>query len=279
MIIEHVINNNIISTFDGATEIVVSGKGIGFGKHKGDSVDDWRVEKIYRMENKEKLGAFKDLLVKVPLEYLKITDEIINMANQKLNCELNENIYITLTDHINFALERYKKGMQFENALTAEVKVYYPVEFHIGQQAVKMIRERTGNDLKVDEAASIALHLVSAEYSTKMSVAYEMTQTVNQIFVIIHESLDPYNPFIQEKMEELIPSIKHFAFRVLMDKQYQDNDLELFEFIKQHYKTEYECCNAIAGYTEKRFDKQIAIEEKSHLILTLKMVKRDTFTE
>lgn len=279
MIIEHVINNNIISTFDGATEIVVSGKGIGFGKRKGDSVDDWRVEKIYRMENKEKLGAFKDLLVKVPLEYLKITDEIINMANQKLNCELNENIYITLTDHINFALERYKKGMQFENALTAEVKVYYPVEFHIGQQAVKMIRERTGNDLRVDEAASIALHLVSAEYSTKMSVAYEMTQTVNQIFVIIHESLDPYNPFIQEKMEELIPSIKHFAFRVLMDKQYQDNDLELFEFIKQHYKTEYECCNAIAGYIEKRFDKQIAIEEKSHLILTLKMVKRDSFTE
>ncbi len=56
--------------------------------------------------------------------------KIIQYAKQSLNKELNENIYLTLTDHINFAVARYKQGMNFNNALLSET---------IGENLIKII--------------------------------------------------------------------------------------------------------------------------------------------
>lgn len=273
MIIERVINNNIISTFDGDTEIVISGKGIGFGRHHGDTVDLDRVEKIFRIDNKEQLGRFKDLLTNMPLDYLKIADEIITLAKQRLNVELNQNIYVTLTDHINFALERYDKGMNFENVLTQEVNDFYPNEFQIGLEAVKMIRERTGKDLKKDEAASIAMHIVSAELNTRTSVAYSLTQMVRQILSIVEQHVDPQDETTAARLEEMVPHFKHFAFRVITDQQYTDEDYELYDFIQLHYPSVFKCCQQIERYVKEKLNKSLKIEEKNHLVLMLKRLK------
>lgn len=273
MIIERVINNNIISTFDGDTEIVVSGKGIGFGRHHGDTVDVNRIEKIFRIDNKEQLGRFKEMLAGIPLDNLKISDEIITLAMQKLNVELNQNIYITLTDHINFALERYDKGMDFENALTQEVNDYYPNEFQIGLEAVKLIRERTGKDLKKDEAASVAMHIVSAELNTRTSVAYELTQLVKRMVLIVQQNTDQRDEATAQRLEEMVSHFKHFAFRVITDQQYTDEDYELYEFIQSHYPKVYKCCIQVELYVKEKLGKSLKIEEKNHLVLMLKRLK------
>ena len=270
MIIERVMNNNVISTFDQDSEIVICGSGIGFGKHAGDPVDESKIEKIYRIENKERLGKFKDLLVKVPMECLRISDEIITLAKKEMDIELNENIYITLTDHITFALERYKQGMDFENALTQEVHSFYPKEFHIGLEAVSIIEDITGIALKEDEAASIALHIVSAELSAKTSVAYEITQTVKQILSIVEKKLGGVTAEKKELIEDMIPTFKHFVFRVISRHQYQDNDRELFSFVQGRYRKEFECCEAITDYVSMRFQQNITIDEKSYIIIMLR---------
>ncbi len=273
MVIEHIINNNIISAIDGKNEIVVSGRGIGFGRHKGDTVDDAKIEKVYRMDNEEQMGRFKDLLTNIPLEYLKISDEIITEAGKKLNVELNQNIYVTLTDHINFALERYDKGMDFENILTQEVSDYYPNEFRIGLNAVELIRRETGKDLKRDEAASIALHIVSAELNTRMSVAFGLTQMVKQMLAILQEDLDAEDPGNKDKTEEIIPHFKHFAYRVIADQQYEDDDTALYGFVREHYPSQFKCGEQIAEYVREKFGKEVTKEEMNHMVMTLKHLK------
>ena len=46
MIIEKIINNNIVLTHDHKNrEIIAMGKGIGFGRRKGDSVSQSEIEK------------------------------------------------------------------------------------------------------------------------------------------------------------------------------------------------------------------------------------------
>ena len=47
MIIEKIINNNIISAYDEAgAELVVMGRGIGFGTKPGKKVPEARIEKV-----------------------------------------------------------------------------------------------------------------------------------------------------------------------------------------------------------------------------------------
>ena len=54
MIIEGIINNNVVSSKDDdGKEVVVMGKGIGFGKKKGDILKEADADKICKIEDEE----------------------------------------------------------------------------------------------------------------------------------------------------------------------------------------------------------------------------------
>ena len=51
MEIKKIINNNIVSSIDkDGRELIVMGRGIGFGKKTGQMIDEDAVEKIFRMD-------------------------------------------------------------------------------------------------------------------------------------------------------------------------------------------------------------------------------------
>src|SRR5699024_3117402 len=97
------------------------------------------------------------------LERAQISADIISFAKSNLNLKLNQSIYVTLTDHINFAIERFEQGINLQNALLWEIKRFYPHEFDLGRYALELVKERIGVELPEDEAGFIALHFVNAE--------------------------------------------------------------------------------------------------------------------
>ena len=132
MKIQKVINNNVISALDeGGQEIVAMGRGIGFQKKAGEELAESAVEKVFRLKSPDLLERFKQLLADMPLECIQVSDRIISYAKERLPMRLNQNVYLTLTDHIAFALKRYEEGMLFENALYGEIRRFYPEEFQI----------------------------------------------------------------------------------------------------------------------------------------------------
>ena len=103
MRVEKIINNNIISSRDTAgVELVVMGRGIGFGKRPGDEIDEKLIEKTFRLDQMDDKEQFKELLASLPLEYIRLANDIISFAKDNLSIKLNQNVYLTLTDHINF---------------------------------------------------------------------------------------------------------------------------------------------------------------------------------
>ena len=138
-----VINNNVVSALDkDAEEVVIMGKGIGFHAKPGQIVNEEQIEKTFRLEDKKSAGQFARLVERLPVEYLKLSDQIITYAKNNIGLKLHQSIYLTLTDHISFAIERYKKGMQFDNPLKVEVKTFYPIEFGVGKYAIRILNCR-----------------------------------------------------------------------------------------------------------------------------------------
>ena len=129
MKIIRILNNNVVSSLDEKdSEIVVMGKGIGFQKKPGDTIEESKVEKIFRMP-RASASQFEKLFEEIPYEQVKVADEIIAYAREVLNKKLNKNVYITLTDHLNFAVERQAQGIVFRNALLWEIEKFYDKEF------------------------------------------------------------------------------------------------------------------------------------------------------
>ena len=180
MKVEKVINNNLVrSSNERGQEVLVMGCGLGFKKKPGDAIDDALIEKVYVAGDRASTNRLTELLDKVPLEHIQLTNEIVRYANLSLNKPIGDQIYLSLTDHISFAIERAQKGIPVRNALLWEIRRFYNHEFLIGKEALEMIRRRTGVELPEDEAGFIALHLVNASMDAPdMGKTTEMTRVI-----------------------------------------------------------------------------------------------------
>ena len=145
MIIHKILNNNVVITLDDdKREQIVMGKGIAFKKRIGDWVPDESIDQVFYLANQETSLKFQELLGNIPLEMMKLSDDIIVYAKSTLKKSLNDTIYISLTDHLYTALERKKQGIAIKNLLLWDIKRFFPEEYEVGVNALKMVQKRVG---------------------------------------------------------------------------------------------------------------------------------------
>lgn len=273
MIIEKIINNNIVSASDeSGKELVVMGRGIGFGAKAGNEINEAKIEKIFRMESRTVAEQLKELLANMPLERVKISGDIISYAKKVLNLQLNQSIYVTLTDHINFAINRYKKGINLNNALLWEIKRFYSQEYELGRYAVNLIQERLGVGLPEDEAGFIALHFVNAEYGTEISNAANFPNQVKKMLEIVTEDLGLEMDENSLHYERFVTHLKFLLQRVYRKELLQDEDIEMAEMIRRKYPKEFSCSKKVADYIEKEIGCKLSEEEKMYLAIHIRRV-------
>lgn len=274
MEIVKVINNNVVSSVDeNQNEIVVMGRGIAFGKKAGQEIEEGKIEKIFRIEEPGYLEQFKRLLENLPLEYVRISNEIISYAKENLKTDLSQNVYLTLTDHISFAINRFQEGMMFSNAVLAEVKRFYPEEFGVGIWGLSLIQQKTGIRLPEDEAASIALHLVTAEFNIKVRDSFTITEAIRFIRQIIDEELElPAEDTLY--MDRLMSDLKFLAYRLLLIQEDEVCEDEIFcDFVKAHCRSEYSLAQKIRQHMEEQYHCHMTEEEVIYLSLNIKRIK------
>lgn len=276
MVIEKVINNNVATAMDdNQQEVVIMGKGIGFQMKTGQSVDENKIEKRFVLDSKSEMGRFGELVQSIPMEHLEVCMSIIEYASQVLQRRLSNSIYLSLTDHINFALERHKSGMVFENPLLQEVRSFYPSEYLIGEYAIALIERELNIKLPIDEAASIALHFVNAEYKTAMSDTMNITTLIQQIINIVEEELGTRLDELGLHYSRFITHLKFLAYRVFSGQMINRQEDEFVEMVIRLYEREYAISEKIAAYIKETYDHEISKEEKVYLTIHIRRIQPD----
>lgn len=261
MRIIQIYNNSVVSArrTDGS-EVVVMGKGIGFDKKVGDLLPPERIEKVFTLEA-EQQDLFKQLLQDVSFEHLHLSNEIIGLAKQRTGKRLNDNIYITLTDHISYAIERHKQNIHITNALLWEIKQFYQLEYLSGMDAVALIKQNLGIDLGEDEAGFIALHIVNAELDTSMENMKDLTALIKNIVQIVkfnfkqsydEDSLD-YNRFVTH--------LRYLGQRIFSKKKITYDDPMLSEMMASQFPKAYACAEKIALFVKKEYNYSLSNDE------------------
>ena len=60
MKIDKIINNNIVSALDAdGKEVIVMGRGLGFGMKAGREIPQAKIEKIFRLDSQNSMDRFK----------------------------------------------------------------------------------------------------------------------------------------------------------------------------------------------------------------------------
>ena len=273
IIIEKVINNNIISAYEkSGAEVIVMGRGIGFKKKQGEIVPADQISKIFRIKSRTLTEQFKELLANMPLERVRISDEIISHAKDHLKLKLNQSIYVTLTDHINFAIERVSQGIEPQNALLWEIKRFYPQEFQLGIYALELIQDRLDILLPEDEAGFIALHFVNAEYGTDIRDAVKFPDQMQAIVDIVERDLGILLDESSLHYERFMTHIKFLIQRIYRKELLSSEDRELSLLMQRKYPREYQCSVKVAEYIMQATGSRLSEEEIMYLSVHIRRV-------
>lgn len=279
MKIKQVFNNNVISARDEDDhEIVIIGNGLGFMKKTGDDVLEENIEKIFTIENTEISKRLTTLLEEVPEDIFDISDEIIKLAKLTLGKNLNDIIYVSLTDHIHYALERNKKGMDIKNGLLWEISRLYNEEYTIGKKAIDIIKKHTSIQLPEDEAAFIAHHIVNAELNEEMTNVIKITKVTQEVLNIVkyHFNIDFDTTSLAH--HRFVTHLKFFAQRIFSGLNYAPKEEFLHAIVRNKHKKAYNCTERINTFIESTYNYTLSNDEKLYLTIHINRVVSQVLT-
>lgn len=272
MKIEKIINNNLVRSINEKGQyVILMGCGIGFQKKIGSTVDESKITQIYTLQDKN--SKLEELLTRVPEEYVQTANEVISYAKFSLGKKLNDNIYITLTDHICFAVERFKQGIVVKNALLWEIRRFYNHEFLIAKDALQIIKRRLNIELPEDEAGFITLHLVNATMdSMDLGITTEMMHVIERILSIVKYHFKVEIDEYSLHYERFLPHLKFFVQRVFTDTEINEPDKGFLLALKEQYRNEYLCTLKVRDYMMKEYGKELTEDELIYLTVHLRRI-------
>ncbi len=266
--INRVINNNVISALEDDREVILTGRGLGFGHHAGDTYDPSKVERRFVLDDDRSAAGFTNVISQLPYEVLVLSNQIADYLQDSLGLTLTAPIQLALADHIQFAIERLAAGQRLENAMLWELKASYRDEFTAALHILEMVRESTHVALPVDEAGFITMHLVNAELSGTMSATVGTTTAVQEIVGIVRDRLGIPIAADSGAYARFLTHVK-FAVQRIEDGQMLggSDDSQLYAIVREKDPEAHECALAIAGYVLGHYGVTLPEEELLYLML------------
>lgn len=269
MFIRKVLNSSVVLVQDdGGEESILLGKGIGYGRKAGESIDRQPSDRIFIPLSNPDAQPMMELFSSIPSEYLDLTQEIVQDAETTLGVHLSPHIYLMLTDHLHFAVERFQKGLVVTNRLTWEIKHFYRREYDVGLRGLQRAQQLLHITLPEEEAGNIAFHIVNARQDPDagydaMQAARLIGELTNIVTYRMHCTLDSESIHFSR----FISHLQFFAERFFCGKLMDSNDDFLFHQMQQGYPEATDCAEKIRTFVLRKYNVFLPNEETAYLAL------------
>ena len=261
-IIKNINNNYAVAIDSDGNQLIVSGKGIGFGPVPRMVKDITIINRSYYDIDETYITMIND----IPDEIIDISSKIIDTTRSVINNPISSNIVFTLADHIHFSIERFNKNMNIKLPIIYDVQHLFEKEYKIGLYGLKLIKNQLNVYLPKEEAVYIALHIINAEKQEENTknineeIINDITKIVeNDYFIVIDKDNFNYSRFVSH-MHYLL---KRGKSKHLIESK---ND-KLYQTMVHDYPKTYECSKRISEYLENKLKLKLTDEEKLYLML------------
>lgn len=278
MVITRIYNNSCAAVTDGdGQDMIVTGRGVVFGKKAGDLLDEALVEKRYRLSDPglgSRLDATLSSIDQADV-YLSISEEILSMIRSQ-GYPVKESLLLTLTDHISTSLERERTGVVLANPLLPDIRQLYHKQYQLAGQAGQIIAQRTGITVSPDEIGFITLHIVSASIDGRFDDLLEITHIIQKILCIIETSFEVHLNENSLRYERFIRHLQFFARRILDPASEQETNLLMYNMGRLEFPDAFLCVKDIARMIERDYHRKVSDAEQGYLIYHIMNVILET---
>lgn len=278
MRILRVFNNNVVlAARDDAdsAEVVLTGRGLGFGAAPGDVVDEQKISQVFSPEDSRDPDHVAALAADVPLWFVELAGSLTESLG------IPSPTVLALADHLHMAVQRMELAasqqgrpgsMHDAHPLTAEVGHLYPEEYATSRtllaRANLRLAEKNKSALPDAEAVSIALHLVNAGFhSGDLSATYQMTGIFSQLFDVVDSAYGITVDRHSVNAARFITHMRYLFVRVHDGKQLDEGGFPLRDTLSQSHPDAVNCADRLSTVLALRLGTPLSDDEQSYLAL------------
>lgn len=273
-----VLNNSVLLAVDNTgREVILMGKGLGYARSVGCELSGKEIEKVFVLKDRSTLQNIIQLATEIDSEYFDIAKTAIDYAVETYQMQLMDHIYLSLTDHLSFAVRRCREGKTFQNFYTLDMKKFNPQEYEVARHCLKLVKERVGVELPEDELGYIAFHFINAQENNPYSDMNQLImEVVQKVLDIIKYDLKLIYDTESISYSRLLNHVRLFAQRLISRSLIEDKGQDfLYDQVLVTCPKAYECVKKIAIYVESRFGTKLTKQEELYLTIHVHRVLED----
>lgn len=268
--VRRILNNNVVAAVDAAgRDVIVVGKAIGFRGKPGDTVDEKRVESVFRIRDDAVGNHLASIVGTIPPEILQVTADIVTVARRSLGRELGDGIFASLADHLVYAVQRVREGISLANPLAVEVRTVHRDEYLFARSAVMILNKQLGVHFTDDEAVNIALHFVNATVGGSSEKTARMMDLMRDVLGVVRDDLGIAEDDDRHAYLRFATHLRFLAQRVVDGEVEDRGDPRLHAFLQEQQPRAFVTVDAIATVVEERHGHVLTLQERSYLALHL----------
>lgn len=265
------LNHNAVLIDDDGVEKIAMGKGLGFSAVVNQPFDPVFADKIFTLDSKEKTKRFSEIAAQIPIEFIEFTEEMIQLISTRISSPLDSNIYITLTDHMYFAVQRKREDSHVTAIMLPEMKLLYPTEYDTAVEVVERINHQYQTELGANEVGFITMHIINAELGEPNSLnSLKILEMTTTILSYLEKSY--LENFDKESLtyHRLMIHIKFLVKRLIYNEASPE---ENFGFFTETFKSSkaYQAALKIKEIIENQF--QLAVQENEVIYLAIHLAR------
>lgn len=258
------LNNNFALCQDSSgAEVIAYGKGIGFGKFPCE-VPLEKLDATYYNVNPQLMAMIET----IPDEIFRISEEIVRYAQDISQKPIPASFVFSLSDHIQFAIERYRKGIFVKIPFVYEIEHLYETEYAIGKFALKKLQRELHIRLPKDEITGIALHFINNYQNYIDHEREDSDRILEAVLKIIEKQMGIAIDRSGYDCFRFSAHMRYFIKRADEQALYQDGTGgELYRHMKEEYPKIFECMQKTLEYLQPCLDIQCSEEEQLYLMI------------
>lgn len=262
------LNNNVVLARDEiGREAILTGRGLGFQRKRGQDVDTSLISRRYIPADNARSVA--EVIAGIPLERLALAERVFRKAARELGADVPSSTIIAVVDHVNQAMERVRQGLTIDYPLRAEVAHLHPEELRLAETMVAELNAAQEIQLPGGEAVALALHLFTAAIGAPSSqAAGEQSRLIGQVMELLEktygEAFDPDSV----NAARFAVHLRYFLVRALTAVQIEDGTASLVaQALRSSAPDSYRVALRIRDLMEIRLGVAVTEDETAYLAL------------
>lgn len=262
-------NNNVILCNDSSSEneCILVGKGIGFNAKEGQTLLNIKnIEKVFYLGDIGETEKLKNIFAQKDTKHLGIITEAITLISKEFNIEIKDKNYFSIVDHLVFAIQRHKAGINIENQFKSELKVLYNTEWKIAEKVISLINDKLKIKMPEDEVAFTTMHINGIIEKTKATDSVKNAMIVKDLISFIEDQtlieIDKESLYYSR----LVTHLKLALSRAVSGVNYTN---VLLESIQNQLREAYQLAKNLERYVELKHNIKLSEDEVGFLALHL----------